>query len=204
MNKDEKTNRFPETANNTLPKGADYDVFSENTRKDLNNAEGMNRDYLKHIYKEDMDFLNKDVRMTRTQYLQSYDSIETTFKKEKSFFKKLIVVLTVILVIAVTIGILCFFEYKSCCELYRTAYAGVALGKGKYSNIDVQGLWGLCIIYGTFGCASTVLGISQFFFFGYGYFKKLKHLEKNRNKALQTLENRKKEAMILGQYDASK
>ena len=86
MNKNENENNavFSETVNNTLPDGDHYDVFSENTAKNKIEAEQINRDYLKHIYNEDMSFLNKDVRMTRMQYLRETDKLNTYFKSERN------------------------------------------------------------------------------------------------------------------------
>ena len=66
----------------------------------------MNRDYLNQIYKEDMSFLNKDVRMTRTEYYKELNDIEKTYAKELSVQKKLIVLHAVLFVLMLIFAII--------------------------------------------------------------------------------------------------
>lgn len=202
MNGNENSNNFSETLHNTVPEGADYDVFSENTAEDLAKAESMNRDYLKHIYKEDMSFLNKKVRMTRTQYLREIDKLNTYFKAEKKRFYKYFVLITAVLLVGLTIGIWAWHEWYVCWIFYRAAFADHVIGKAVFTEDEIKGIRSMCVIYGTLGSVALVLGVPQFGFFGYGYYKKLKALERYRNRSLDSLESRKKEAMLLGQYDA--
>ena len=90
---------FSETIDNEVPQGADYDVFECNVKTFLESHE-MNRDYLNQIYKEDMSFLNKDVRMTRTEYFKEVDKINESYDKEEKFFRRLLVASIIIAIIA--------------------------------------------------------------------------------------------------------
>ncbi|MDE5994962.1 MAG: hypothetical protein K2G60_05555 [Oscillospiraceae bacterium] len=200
----ENSNNFSETVDNKVPEGIEYDIFSENTANDLARAESMNRDYLKHIYKEDMSFLNKEVRMTRTQYLHDINKLNTFFTAEKKRFYKYFVLITVVLLVGLTVGIWAWYEWYKCWVLYRAAYADFYIGNAVFTMKEIEGIHVLGVIYGALGSAALVLGVTQFGFFGYGYYKKLKALERYRNRSLDTLECRKKEAMLLGQYDASR
>lgn len=173
MNRDEKTNRFPETANNTLSEGADYDVFSENTQKDLNKAEGMNRDYLKHIYKDDMSFLNKEVRMTRMKYLRDIDKLNTYFEAEKKRFYKYFILITAVLLVGLTVGIWAWYEWYKCWALYRAAYADYYVGKAVFTMEEINGIHAMGVIYSVLGSVTLSTSIFQFGFFGYGYIKNL-------------------------------
>lgn len=198
----ENSNNFSETVDNKVPEGVKYDVFSENTAEDLTKAESMNRDYLKHIYKEDMSFLNKKVRMTRTQYLREIDKLNTYFKAEKKRFYKYFVLITAVLLVGLTVGIWAWHEWYVCWIFYRAAFADYVIGKAVFTEDEIKGIRSMCVIYGALGSVALVLGVPQFGFFGYGYYKKLKALERYRNRSLDSLECRKKEAMLLGQYDA--
>lgn len=42
----------------------------ENNLNTFSEGEQMNRDYLVHLYNEDMSFLNKEIRMTRSGYIK--------------------------------------------------------------------------------------------------------------------------------------
>ena len=99
---EEEKREFSETTDNEVPKGAEYDVFEENTKTFVESQE-MNRDYLKHIYKEDMEFLNKDVRMTRTEYFKDVDKTNESFDKEEKFVRRLLVASIIIAIIAIVI-----------------------------------------------------------------------------------------------------
>lgn len=206
MNKNENENNpvFSETVDNTAPEGAEYDVFSENTAKNKIEAEQINRDYLNHIYKEDMSFLNKDIRMTRMQYLQDRDSIEEHFRKEKKNFIQSFILITVVLFILLGVGIWAIHEWYICWKLYQAVNAGMYLSGLRIDGKELRGIWAMTGFYGCIGWISSFLGIFQFCFFGHGYYKKIKRLTREKSKALEILEYRKKEAMLLGQYDSVK
>lgn len=204
MNKGENVNNFSEARDNTMPEGKAYDVFSENTVENIFEAEEMNRDYLKHMYNEDMSFLNKEVRMTRMQYLREIDKLDTYYKAEKKRFYKYVLLITVVFLVGLTVGIWAWYEWYKCWVLYRAAYADFYIGKAVFTMKEIKGIHAMCAIYGTLGSVALVLGVPQFGFFGYGYYKKIKHLERYKKRALDSLETRKKESMLLGHYDSLK
>ena len=196
---EEEKREFSETTDNEVPKGAEYDVFEENTKTFVESQE-MNRDYLKHIYKEDMEFLNKDVRMTRTEYFKDVDKTNESFDKEEKFFRRLLVASIIIAIIAIVIAIvLVAFWYVD-----MRVYHQLVLGENSLNGAQLRGFWAMGANFGAIGWIILVCGIGQLLFFGSGYIKKLKMLKKNRQKALELLEERKKEFMLLGQYDAAK
>ena len=201
---DKNNSIFSETVDNTAPDGAEYDVFSENTAKNRIEAEQINRDYLKHIYNEDMSFLNKDVRMTRMQYLADMDRIHSHFKEEQKTYKKNFIFIGIVLLIFLGVGIWAIHEWYVLWQTYKALYSAVVFEKVAATEEEVKGFLMMTTFYGTIGVISAFFGIAQFCFFGHGYHKKIKHLNKEKHKALETLESRKKEAMLLGQYDSVK
>lgn len=201
---DKNNSIFSETVDNTAPEGAEYDVFSENTAKNRIEAEQINRDYLKHIYNEDMSFLNKDVRMTRMQYLADMDGIHSHFKAEQKIYKKNFIFIGIVLLIFLGVGIWAIHEWYVLWQTYKALYSAVVFEKVAATEKEVKGFLMMTTFYGTIGVISAFFGIAQFCFFGHGYHKKIKHLNKEKHKALETLESRKKEAMLLGQYDSVK
>lgn len=203
-NENENNAVFSETVDNTLPEGNDYDVFSENTAKNRIETEQINRDYLKHIYKEDMSFLNKDVRMTRMQYLSDVDRIHSHFKEEQKTYKKNFIFIGIVLLIFLSVGIWAIHEWYVLWQTYKTLYSAVGYGKVSATAEELKGFLMMTTFYGTIGIISAFFGIAQFCFFGHGYYKKIKHLDREKHKVLETLEYRKKEAMLLGQYDSVK
>lgn len=200
----QENNTFSETLDNTLPEGAEYDVFSENSAKKISKAENMNRDYLQHIYNEDMNFLSKEVQMTRTQYLRDIDEINAYYKAEKKRFYKYFVLITAVLFVGLAIGIWALREWYLCWKLYQAATAGFYLDGLEINKYELRGIWAMTGLYGSLGWITLVLSLAQFGFFGYGFYKKLKKLERYKNRSLDSLEYRKKEAMLLGQYDSVK
>lgn len=204
MNKDENANNFPETLDNTMPEGKAYDVFSENTAEDLAKAESMNRDYLKHIYNEDMSFLNKEVRMTRMQYLREIDELDAYYQSEKKNYKKQFVFITVVLIIFLGVGIWAIREWYLLWHIYNTVYKAAVYGSLSMNENEMKGFLMMTTFYGTIGVAAVLTGVCQFVFFGLGYYKKIKHLEIYKRRSLDSIETRKKESMLLGHYDSLK
>ena len=178
MNKNENENNavFSETVDNTAPEGAEYDVLSENTAKNRIEAEQINRDYLNHIYKEDMSFLNKDVRMTRMQYLQDRDRIEEHFRKEKKNFIQAFILITVVLFISLGVGIWAIHEWYVCWKLYQAVNAGMYLTGLEITEKELRGIWAMTGFYGCIGEVRDFrfLGDSPILFFRTGLLQKNK------------------------------
>lgn len=200
---EEEKREFSETIDNEVPQGADYDVFECNVKTFLESHE-MNRDYLNQIYKEDMSFLNKDVRMTRTEYLKEVDKINESYDKEEKFFRRLLVASIIIAIIAIVIAVVLVAFWYVDMRVYHQLYGGAVFGENSLNGAQLRGFWAMGANFGAIGWIILVCGIGQLLFFGSGYIKKLKSLKKNRQKALELLEERKKDFMLLGQYDAAK
>lgn len=204
MNKDENANNFSETLDNTMPEGKAYDVFSENTAKNVIEVQAMNRDYLKHIYSEDMSFLNKEVRLTRMQYLREIDELDAYYQSEKKNYKKQFVFITVVLIIFLGVGIWAIREWYLLCQFYNALYNEVGYGRISMNSSEMKSFLMMVTLYGTIGVAAVLTGVCQFVFFGLGYYKKIKHLEIYKRRSLDSIETRKKESMLLGHYDSLK
>lgn len=212
MNENEKSNvndsenNYFETVNNELPEGAKYDVFSENTSESRIKAETMNRDYLKHIYKEDMAFLNKDIRMTRTGYLRDLDGVEKTYEKESKKAKKRLVLHTVIFVVAVALAVYFCTQWINYSGLYEELTNFIYFDSE--ATRDDGGMrrayWAAAGLFGSLAVISFFVGVAQFIFFTASNVKALKLAKRQREKAIRNIEGRKKEYMLLGQYDASR
>ncbi len=200
---EEEKREFSETTDNEVPTGAEYDVFDCNTATFVEVQE-MNRDYLKQIYNEDMDFLNKDVRMTRTEYLKEVDKINENYDKEEKYFKRLLLASIIVAIIAIVIAVVLVAFWYVDMKVYHQLYGGAVLGENHLNDAQLRGFWAMSANFGAVGWIILVCGIGQLLFFGSGYIKKLKRLKVNRQKALQILEERKKEFMLLGQYDSVK
>ncbi len=66
-------------------------MFDENT-SDYIITQNMNRDYLWSIYNDDMDSLNKEIRMTRSDYIRRRVQIEKYIDTEIKADKKRILI----------------------------------------------------------------------------------------------------------------
>lgn len=72
--------------------GNNLDTFSENDK--------INREYLKELYGEDMEFFNNEIRMTRTEYIARYNQIQEVYKQELSGTVKSFVFLALIFLLS--------------------------------------------------------------------------------------------------------
>ncbi len=212
MNENEKANvngeenNYFETVNNELPEGVKYDVFSENITESRKKAEDMNRDYLKHIYKEDMEFLNKDVRMTRTGYLRDLDTVEKAYEKETKHAKIRLVLHTVIFVVAVAFAIYFCDQWIVYSGLYEEITNFIRFNtEATHDDGELRrAYWAASGLYGSLAVISFCVGTAQFIFFTVSNVRALKLAKRIREKAIRNIEGRKKECMLLGQYDASR
>ena len=176
-------------------------VFDYNTETFIEH-DRMNRDYLRLIYNDDMECLNKETRFTRSQYLKRMADIETTYDKEIKDNKKRILVFAAILVVAIIISM----AFYSVSQYYREIYEWMEWERN-FTYIDgtvVRAYWAAAGFFATVSWASFILGIAQFLYFGYGIIKTNKLLKKNKDMAVQRLEEIKKESMLLGVYNPEK
>mgnify|MGYP000110941031 FL=1 len=58
------------------------DMFYSNNLDTFGENDKINRGYLKELYGEDMNFFNREIRMTRSEYLTRYNQIQEVYKRE--------------------------------------------------------------------------------------------------------------------------
>ena len=177
------------------------DIFEYNT-VDVE-PEIMNRDYLNHIYDDDMDSLNKVVLLTRTQHLKRVEETKQSYEKEISWSKKLVTVASVILGICVGVAISFYSQGLHYYDLFAENIVDVGTSGG-YEVTELDAMWKIFGLSGMVGSIFLLIGGLLFFFLGYGNIKRIKRMKKTRDSALQKLEDAKKEHMLAGTYDASK
>ena len=178
-------------------------IFDENDSSFVE-EETMNRDYLQMIYNDDMDCLNKEIRMTRSQYFKEMMDIEEHYKKEEKAGKKRLLVFFLIFIGLSLIAVFFFLGW----EHYKNIYTELTY-QMNFKNLNVsgdvlRGYWAASGFCGCFAWISFVVGVFEFFFFGFGTIKTVRRIKKWKVKALAKLEERKKENMLAGTYDASK
>lgn len=178
------------------------EIFEFNT-SDIPQSEIMNRDYLKHIYDEDMQSLNKTVLLTRTQHFKKVEETKQSFEKEIKWSKKLLTVSAVILAVFIGVAISFYSQGLRFQELFTENILDVGISGG-YSISELKAMWQVFGLSGMVGSLFLLVGGIQFYLLGYGSIKRIRTLKKTREKALEHLEDVKKEHMLMGTYDASK
>ncbi len=182
---------------------ATYNEVFEFNISDITESEMMNRDYLNHIYDEDMESLNKVVLLTRTQHLKRVEDTKQSFEKELGWSKKMLIASSVILCICIGIAISFYSQGLRFQDLFAENILDVGTSGG-YSVSELKAMWQIFGLSGMVGSISLLIGGIQFYLLGYGSIKRIKTLKKTQEKALERLEDTKKECMILGTYDALK
>lgn len=227
-----KKKELLDMAYNIVPEGADYDVFSENTsneikptllyndislkppekvRKekpkneseqkdgsethdmfaenaDLNPAPAkpINREYLDRLYKGGIEFAEDTILMTRSDYIADYNRINEYYDGEKKKCKKNLLGVAIIFVFGIAVlHIIELLQLNTPVEIVP-----------RVINPIYRILNGLRA--GVFVANPIVSG-----FFLTSTIKSIKNIKKSRKKALDKLEQRKQELMILGLYDLS-
>lgn len=179
-------------------------IFDQNSQEEVIETEKMNRDYLYHIYDDEMAFLNKEIRMTRTGYLKERVKIEESYENQiKSYRKHL---RKVSLASGIIVGIAIVFLIASAILIseYMNGVWGFALEGKNVDNATLNLSWYYGAIVAFIGFLIFLLGALVFIFFGGAAIKAINRLKKNKTRALQSLEDMKEENMLLGTYDASK
>ena len=182
---------------------AKYNEIFEFNTSDFAEAENMNRDYLNHIYGENMDSLNKVVLLTRTQHLKQVEKVEQGFEKEINWSKKMLIVSAIILGVFIVCAFSFYAQGLRNYNLFAENVADVGTSNG-YSVANLKGMWHIFGLSGMAGSLFLLVGGIQFYMLGVGSIKRMKRLKKSREKALSNLEEIKKQNMLLGTYDASR
>lgn len=174
-------------------------MFDENPDT-FTEAEFMNRDYLNHIYGEDMSFLNKEIRQSRIKYYQEKQRLEDEAAdkikgEKKRVFTYSAIFLAVMSPIIVTI-IKLIVNYVIYCKTMDIDMQETMIRGSLTSNLIADGFF-LAAAWIFFVVVSTVYGIAI-----YSSVKKIKQWKFGLENALKRLDDSKDENMSMGLYDA--
>lgn len=185
VNKTEKadTNAEKEKADD-LPKGEiEYDMFSENIDTNPEPHKQINREYLDSLYTGGIDISDAEIRMTRSDYIAEYNRINEHDKKEKRKCK--INFFCTMLIAAFGISVI---------HIIKLLQINL--------DIDAQTQYLYMILNGLrFGAIVATPIISGFLLVS--SIKSVKKAKETQRKALERLEQRKEELMVLGLYDTA-
>ncbi len=201
-------------------------MFDQNTQVMLKD-EKMNREYLKRVYDgADMDFLPKEIRLTRTKYYKMVADVEKEIENEiKKATKQLLIIPIVLLC-----SILIYTFFTGIADKYDDAYNKINDAYGaEFDKIDtnlndlddVDRLLNPSIgendkdvreiakayrvaagVVRAVGWAIFCIGVTIFLFFFISSIKMIIIQKKRKEYSLKRLENIKQEHMMLGTYDA--
>ena len=166
----------------------------ENNLNIFSEGEQMNRDYLVHLYNEDMSFLNKEIRMTRSGYIKMYSDIESSYQNRKKETTKQLIPMVIIYVIAIVIAIFLRAISKEFFGLEDLWMFGNSRKMAAYIGGIFLGFSRVIFL-----STSTILTA-----YVVKMIKTLKRFDRYRENALTKLEENKAECMSAGQYDAGK
>lgn len=176
------------------------EMFQYNTTE---NVEEMNRDYLHQIYNDEMKSLNKLTLLTRTQHLKRVDELNANFDKKIKSAKRRRIISIAVLILCLIVTISFYTQGWDYYDLYANASEKFGNGDITARN-EINSSWFIYGFSGLFGGLTLLIGLLQYYFMGIGNKKRIKELEKNKERALKNLEDIKKENMLAGTYDASK
>lgn len=179
-------------------------IFDQNSQEEVIEADKMNRDYLYHIYDDEMASLNKEIRMTRTGYLRERVKIEESFGNEIKNYRKNLRTISIISGVVIGIAVVLFIVAAIMISEYMDGVWGFALEGKNVNNAVLNLTWYYGAMVAFVGILIFILGALIFLFFGGSAIKAIKRLKKNKARALQSLEDMKEENMLAGTYDASK
>ena len=166
----------------------------ENNLNTFSEGEQMNRDYLVHLYNEDMSFLNKEIRMTRSGYIKMYSDIESSYQNRKKETTKQLIPMVIMYVIAIVIAIFLRAISKEFFWLEDLWMFGNSRKMAAYIGGIFLGFSRVIFL-----STSTILTA-----YVVKMIKTLKRFDRYRENALTKLEENKAECMSAGQYDAGK
>lgn len=164
---------------NDLPKDeSEYDVFSENPDTNPEPSKPVIREYLDSLYTGGIDISDAEIRMTRSDYIAEYNRINEHCNKEiKKILKNFLWATLIVAFSIFTIRFMIFLQ-TNLGEFIYMIFNGLKLGA-------ITAI----IVVSTFFILSTV--------------KSIKKAKETQRKALERLEQRKEELMVLGLYDTA-
>ena len=175
-------------------------MFDQNVNT-FTEGEAMNREYLQRIYGESMDFLNKEIRLTRTKHYEMRESIENGFAEKIQYEKKKMLILSIIFVVLIIFSVISFCVSAHSFDVYHEIYK---LSFYEYVDKSVaRAYWAQGGLFFGIGWIVLVVSVTIFGAFVYGTIKNVKQYKKKKDRALQNLEERKYEQMLLGLYDVN-
>ena len=166
----------------------------ENNLNTFSEGEQMNRDYLVHLYNEDMSSLNREIRMTRSGYIKMYSDIESSYQNRKKETTKQLIPMVIMYVIAIVIAIFLRAISKEFFGLEDLWMFGNSRKMAAYIGGIFLGFSRVIFL-----STSTILTA-----YVVKMIKTLKRFDRYRENALTKLEENKAECMSAGQYDAGK
>ena len=176
-------------------------MFDQNIAT-FDKSETMNRDYLHQIYGEDMEFLNKEVRLTRTKHYEMRESIEKTFEESIQYEKKKIIIVIAIFLVLLTFAII---SLRLSADSFDKFYEINQLAFNEFVEKKyVRAYWAMGGLFFGIGWISLVTGVTGFGVFAFSAIKNIKQYKKRKERALESLEESKREQMLLGRYDAGR
>ncbi|MBR5202101.1 MAG: hypothetical protein IKW45_02445, partial [Clostridia bacterium] len=176
-------------------------MFDQNVNN-FTEGETMNRDYLQHIYGESMDFLNKDVRLTRTKHYEMRENIEKSFAEKIQYEKKKLLILSIIFGVIILFAVISFCLSAHSFDVYHEIYR---LSFYEYVDKSVaRAYWAQGGLFFGIGWISLVTSVTLFGAFLYSAIKNVRQYKKRKDRALRNLEENKREQMLLGLYDAGR
>lgn len=163
-----------------------HDMFAENTDLNPDPKNSVTREYLDRLYKGGIELPEDTIIMTRSDYIADYNRINEYYDGEKKKCKKNI--LGAVIIFAFGIAVLHIIEL-----LQLNTPVEIVPGVINPIYRILNG-----IRAGVFVANPIVSG-----FFLTSAIKSIKNIKKSRKKALDRLEQRKQELMILGLYDTA-
>ena len=177
------TNAEKEKADDLPKDEIEYDMFSENIDTNPEPSEPVNREYLDSLYTGGIDISDAEIRMTRSDYIAEYNRINEHDKKEKRKCK--INFFCTMLIAAFGISVI---------HIIKLLQINL--------DIDAQTQYLYMILNGLrFGAIVATPIISGFLLVS--SIKSIKKAKETQRKALERLEQRKEELMVLGLYDTA-
>lgn len=190
---EENNKKLSENTTNENKSEVKINMF-ENNLNTFSEGEQMNRDYLVHLYNEDMSFLNKEIRMTRSGYIKMYSDIESSYQNRKKETTKQLIPMVIIYVIAIVVAIFLRAISKEFFGLEDLWMFGNSRKMAAYIGGIFLGFSRVIFL-----STSTILTA-----YVVKMIKTLKRFDRYRENALTKLEENKAECMSAGQYDAGK
>lgn len=182
VNEAEKANgntEAPQEKTDDLPKDEiEYDMFSENIDTNPEPSKPVTREYLNRLYNGEVDFSETQVRMTRSDYISDYNRINEHYNEEiKKILKNFLWAALIVAFSIFTIRFMIFLQTNL----------------GEFIYMIFNGL--------KFGAITAIIVVSAFFILS--TLKSIKKAKETQRKALERLEQRKEELMVLGLYDTA-